>query len=64
MAIVGFDDIPFARLINPALTTVTQFQERLGGRAAELLLERLAGTAPPGGRSLEMPYQLIVRESA
>ena len=47
LAVVGFDDIPIARLTNPPLTTVAQFQYRLGQRAAELLLERLAGTAPP-----------------
>jgi hypothetical protein len=28
------------------------------------LLERLDGTAPEHGRSEEMPYELIVRESA
>jgi LacI family transcriptional regulator len=64
IAIVGFDDIPAAQLVYPPLTTVTQFQERLGRRAAELLLERLNNTAPEGGRSVEMPFKLIVRESA
>ncbi len=64
IAVVGFDDIPAARLITPRLTTVAQFQENLGLRAAEMLLERLDGTAPEHGRSEEMPYELIVRESA
>ncbi len=64
VAVVGFDDIPVARLITPRLTTVAQFQENLGVRAAEMLLERLDGTAPGHGRSEEMPYELIVRESA
>ena len=64
IAVVGFDDISVARLITPRLTTVAQFQENLGVRAAEMLLERLAGTAPEHGRSEEMPYELIVRESA
>ena len=64
VAVVGFDDIPVARLITPPLTTVAQFQENLGTRAAEMLLERLDGTAPGHGRSEEMPYELIVRESA
>ena len=63
IAVVGFDDIPVARLITPRLTTVAQFQENLGVRAAEMLLERLDGTAPEHGRSEEMPYELIVRES-
>jgi LacI family transcriptional regulator len=63
VAVVGFDDIPVARLITPRLTTVAQFQENLGVRAAEMLLERLDGKAPEQGRSEEMPYELIVRES-
>jgi DNA-binding LacI/PurR family transcriptional regulator len=29
-----------------------------------MLLERLDGAAPEHGRSEEMPYELIVRESA
>jgi len=64
VAVVGFDDVPAAGLITPRLTTVAQFQENLGVRAAEMLLERLDGTAPGHGRSEEMPFELIVRESA
>jgi len=64
VAVVGFDDIPTARLINPPLTTVTQFQVEWGRRAAQLLFERINGSAPPHGRTFEMPYQLIVRQSA
>lgn len=63
MAVVGFDDIPAAILMNPPLTTITQFQEQIGRRAAEMLIERINGTAPPTGRSVEMPYKLIVRQS-
>lgn len=64
IAVVGFDDIPTARLVNPPLTTVTHFQVELGRRAAELLFERLSGEAPPHGRTVEMPYQLVIRKSA
>ncbi len=63
MAVMGFDDIPAAKLMRPALTTITLFQDRLGRRAAEMLLERLEGTAPEGGRCEELPYELIIRES-
>jgi len=63
VAVVGFDDIPAARLVTPSLTTVTQFQEKLGRRAAEMLFERLDGSAPESGRCEEMPYRLLVRES-
>ena len=64
VALIGFDDIPAARLVCPPLTTIAQHPERLGARAAELLLERLAGGGPPEGRHVEMPFDLIVRQSA
>ena len=64
IAMIGFDNIPAARVVYPTLTTVTQFQEQLGRRAAEMLFERLNNTAPEGGRSVEMPYEIITRESA
>jgi LacI family transcriptional regulator len=63
MAVMGFDDIPTAKLVHPPLTTVTQFQQRLGQRAAEMLFERLNGRAPETGRCEEMPYSLVMRES-
>lgn len=63
IAVVGFDDIPLAKLTSPSLTTVAQFQDLMGQRAAEMLFARLNGTAPEAGRREEMPYELIVRES-
>jgi LacI family transcriptional regulator len=64
MAVMGFDDIPMAKLLNPALTTITQFQANLGQRAAQMLFDRLNGAALHEGRCEEMPYELVVRESA
>ncbi len=64
IAIAGFDDITVAKLANPPLTTVAQFPERLGRRATEMLFDRLAGAVGGPGRRVEMPYELIVRESA
>jgi DNA-binding LacI/PurR family transcriptional regulator len=64
VAVVGFDNIPTAKLVSPPLTTIDQFQQRVGQRAAEMLFERLDGIALPIGRSEELPHQLIVRASA
>jgi LacI family transcriptional regulator len=64
IAVVGFDDIPAARLVSPPLTTISQHQEQLGRRAAEMLLERISGQVAGPARSEEMPFELIVRESA
>jgi LacI family transcriptional regulator len=63
IAVVGFDNIPTAKLVSPPLTTVDQYQQRVGQRAAEMLFERLNGATAPTGRSEELPHQLIVRES-
>lgn len=63
MAIIGFDDIASARLVFPALTTIAQPQRQMGQRAAEMLFERLRGDVPEVGRSEQIPYELIVRDS-
>jgi LacI family transcriptional regulator len=64
IAVAGFDDIPAVRLISPPLTTVSQFQHNIGRRAAEMLFERLDRREIGPMRSIEMPFALIVRESA
>jgi LacI family transcriptional regulator len=64
IAIAGFDDIPAAKLVDPPLTTVTQFQEQIGRRATEMLFDRINGTAPEEMRAVEMAFQLILRQSA
>lgn len=63
VAIMGFDDIPAARLVRPALTTVRQFQDRIGQRAASLLFDRLCGKELQEVRFVEMPFEIVVRES-
>jgi LacI family transcriptional regulator len=64
IAIVGFDDIFAAELVSPPLTTVAQFQDQLGRRAAQMLFERLLGKYSDHGRHEMMPFELVVRESA
>jgi LacI family transcriptional regulator len=63
IAVVGFDDISAARLVTPPLTTVAQFQDRMGARAAEILLARLKGNTTSIGTTEEMPFSLIERGS-
>ncbi|MGI9253373.1 MAG: LacI family DNA-binding transcriptional regulator [Thermomicrobiales bacterium] len=64
IAVAGFDDIPAAPLVHPALTTIAQHPEQIGRRAAEMIVERLAGSAPEGARRAVLPFDLIVRDSA
>lgn len=63
IAMMGFDDIPTARLVFPALSTVAQSQRDMGRRAAEMLMERLHGNVPEQGRSIAMPYRIVERDS-
>jgi LacI family transcriptional regulator len=64
VALIGIDDIPAARLISPPLTTINQFQESLGQRAAEMLFSRLDGTVTGDPYAVEMPFSLVIRESS
>lgn len=63
IAVVGWDDVAWARFIHPTLTTVRPNIDRLAQMALDLLEERIAGEAGPG-RHLIVEHSLIVRESA
>jgi LacI family repressor for deo operon, udp, cdd, tsx, nupC, and nupG len=62
ISVVGFDDIEMSEYYVPALTTIRQDRQRLGRRAAELLLARLAGAMPPAPEPL-IPVELVTRAS-
>jgi len=62
ISVLGFDDIPQAALVRPALTTVQQPLEKMGRVAAQMLLDRLQNPARTIER-IELPTRLIVRES-
>ena len=64
LAVMGFDDIPAAGLVTPSLTTIAQYPEQLGQKAAALLLAQTDITAPLQGSTTEMPWGLVKRESA
>jgi len=64
VAVVGFDDIPLASLVSPALTTVRVHIAELGRSAMEHLLVHLAdpkGTKPVTRRLVP---ELVVRDSS
>lgn len=62
VAIVGFDDAPFASVLAPPLTTVRQPGTELGAAAARLMLERLAHRDSPA-REVRLSCELVIRES-
>jgi DNA-binding LacI/PurR family transcriptional regulator len=64
VAIVGFDDIPEAQWVRPRLTTVAQYPAVMGEQLAVALFERILGDATAVRRVFEVPYRLMIRESA
>lgn len=63
MSVVGFDDVPVASLVSPALTTVQIPLAGMGRRGVDLLVERLEGAVDVTTRS-EVPVELIIRTSS
>lgn len=62
LSIIGFDDIPQAAHVHPALTTVRQPLEEMGRSAATLLLKYIANPLAEVER-IELPTELVIRES-
>jgi LacI family transcriptional regulator len=63
MAVAGFDDIPIARYVSPALTSVRVPIAELGARAIERLLRSVDGDAHLEAISETLATELVVRES-
>jgi LacI family transcriptional regulator len=62
VAVTGWDDIPVASMVTPALTTVRQPMQELGAAAAALLEERIT-EARSEPRHVLLPTSLVVRTS-
>jgi LacI family transcriptional regulator len=62
VSVIGFDDIPQASLVRPALTTVQQPLEKMGRVATQMLLDLLQRPDRETER-IELPTKLIARES-
>lgn len=62
IAIVGFDDMPWASFLQPPLTVIAQPTYEIGRRAALLLLERFENPEIPA-RKLVLETKLIIRAS-
>lgn len=62
IAFIGFDDISFAAVYEPALTTIATPRRKMGELGAQMLLRNLqAPTFKP--KSIIVDHQLVVRES-
>jgi LacI family transcriptional regulator len=62
IALIGFDDVPLADIVQPAVSVVAQDPQALGRRAAELLFRRLDGDDSRAVHEV-LPVTLIARGS-
>lgn len=64
LSIVGYDDVPISRWVNPPLTTVRQPLRRMGEEATKLAIRLSEHPAEPGSTPrMDLATSLIVRTS-
>ncbi|NIJ21057.1 LacI family repressor for deo operon, udp, cdd, tsx, nupC, and nupG [Sphingomonas naasensis] len=63
MSVMGFDDIRYAAIASPPLSTVAQPAHAIGRRVAARIIEEIEGGAPSGPAGDVLPYRLMIRQS-
>ena len=63
LGIAGFDDILYASLSSPGLTTVRQDMKRKAALAVDTLADMVESREPMWGREILLPVKLVVRGS-
>jgi DNA-binding LacI/PurR family transcriptional regulator len=63
LALVGFDDVPLARYVDPPLTTIHLPIAELGRQAGQLIVDLISQQTEPG-RQIWLEPQLVVRASS
>jgi DNA-binding LacI/PurR family transcriptional regulator len=63
VAVACFDDVPWAPLIEPPLTTLSRQDYAVGAAAAALILDQLSGEGKRQPHEQILPMTLIVRRS-
>jgi len=64
IAVVGFDDLPFAARSQPPLTTIRQPILQTGATAAECLISCIEDHAQAGRPQILLPTELVIRQSS
>ena len=62
LALIGFDDVAFGDIVEPAISVVAQDPQAIGRAAADLLFRRLDGDTSPSVQHV-VPVKLIARGS-
>jgi LacI family transcriptional regulator len=63
ISLVAFDDVPWMSIVQPGITAVAQPTGEIGRRAADLLLERMAGARIGAPETFRLPTRLVIRGS-
>lgn len=63
LAVIGFNDLPFAQFSVPSITSVTTPRYEIGFQAAHMLLRQIDGIAPERP-CIDLGFSLTRRESA
>jgi LacI family repressor for deo operon, udp, cdd, tsx, nupC, and nupG len=61
ISVAGFDDIEFAAVTEPSLTTIHQPRRELGQAAATVLIDLLQGRPTP--KQIRLETELVIRDS-
>lgn len=64
ISVVGYDSYPWQDVFHPRLTTVRQPAYQIGQRAAQMLLDRIAGKKVGPPERIVLSATLVVRESS
>ena len=63
LAVIGYEDIPYAARAQVPLTTAAVPKRHLGEMSAELLFDRLDRRIPPEPRHVLFPPEFVIRAS-
>ena len=63
VSVTGMDDIPYAQISNPSLTSVTNDPVAFSYEGVKMLFDRINGNEPRTPRNVAIPHQLVVRNS-
>jgi LacI family transcriptional regulator, repressor for deo operon, udp, cdd, tsx, nupC, and nupG len=63
LSVVGFDDIRYAAVTDPPLTTISQPAEEIGERVMERLYRRIEGSDEARNGPEIVPHKLVIRAS-
>ncbi len=63
VSVTGMDDIPYSRISNPSLTSVTNDSVSFAREGVKMLFERIEGTVTGPPRDVIVRHELILRAS-